>query len=263
MRSFSCLFAVSLILLFSVPTLPQQTSLTTQRDPQALAILEHAWSVMGGPQWAVVTSTRETVQLTAPDNGVPRTKTITIITRGQNDLRMETQGVAAAVVMTSSSVQTEVIGREPIRYPRLSLGNAGITHIPGLSVVARWSDPKTIVKYWGVEKAGVSPVYRVSIQLPLNPDVGLGDYDLPCHIFIDAQTLLVARLDYPVRAPGNLRIAQTKTATYSDYRPVLGLLLPFQVTYSMGQHVLSTYSITDVSFNVPTTDSTFVLGAAQ
>jgi hypothetical protein len=253
-----------IILLIGVFTASSSAQQLPSRDSKALAILSQSYAAMGGVGWAVVRSTQATAEVTTWENGGPTATTVNIITRGGTDLHMESpDSIGTVLVINSSRAWTLAPGERPAHISRLSLGNTGITHIPALSVLSRWADPRVIVSYVGLESVGGAAVHHITLQAPLDPALGLGDHDLACHIYIDSQSLLVTRLDYPIRAPSNLLISQLKTATYDDYKLVAGLLVSFKTTYSISGHVLSSQVLTKISFNVPTTDSTFGVVGVQ
>lgn len=241
-------------------SLPSQSS-PPKRDPQALALLAGMHAAMGGPAAAQLRDTETQAQVTTPGlAGTSTTSSVTIRTLGLGSIRSErttAQGLAVFTATASSSATQDSTGSVQ-QVSRSSLGNAGISHIPALSILAGWMNASMRAEYLGLETLGSASVHHIRITPALPPETPK-ELESPCEIYVDAQSFLVAKLVYLVRRPENLRKTMPIEVTYSDYRNVAGIAIPFRVQYGQQGSVLSDYAVTSVSFNRGVAASQFEL----
>ena len=76
----------------------------------------------------------------------------------------------------------------------------------------------------------------------------------PVRLSIDAESGTMLSLSYDTRGPGG---AERTTETFSDYRPVAGLQVPFRSVVRRGDLLLFERTITDFQVNVPLAASLF------
>jgi len=76
----------------------------------------------------------------------------------------------------------------------------------------------------------------------------------PVRLSVDAESGRMLSLSYEARGAGG---AERMTETFSDYRPVAGLQVPFRSVVRRGDLLLFERTITDFQVNVPLADSLF------
>lgn len=231
------------------------------RDPQALAILQQAFEALGGKSLLSIRDTRTAVNCwDSQDVSGPATPA-TIITRGTSDLRVDSQtskGIASFAI-TDTSAGSREPGRNADIHPRESFGEFIITHIPELILQVQLANDVETVKYVGLEPDSNRAFHHIRIQGSLDSRAGLGSLDEPVDVFIDAQTLLPAKLIYSIRAPADLATVSRVQVEYADYRSVAGILLPYIVRYSADGSFLSEQHVISFDINVGTNGETFSL----
>ena len=78
-----------------------------------------------------------------------------------------------------------------------------------------------------------------------------------------AKTGLPAEIDYALLAMDNFRAVMHRARTFSDYRPINGVAVPFhQEEFVDGQNI-SKLDLTDVQFNTGVSDAEFNVPASQ
>lgn len=251
----SCLFALWSLLCLSSASAQQ----TAQQDPQALSILAQSFTAMGGQNLAAIHDTRTVVQFSSAGDAGAYAATIT--TRGSTMLRVDSQPPEGSytLVIASDYAASQEAGQPVKVYPRLSFGCVAITHLPVITLLSQLSNPAAKIQYAGLEPDGNSALHHVSIQCPLNPADGLGDYDAPIDIYIDSGTLLTRKISSAVRAPSNLKSTVPIQALYGDYRAVTGILVPFLVQYTLNGNPDTQQQVTTFSVNVSTSQTDFTL----
>jgi len=217
------------------------------QDPQAVFVLSSAYQAMGGNLAPTIQDTHTTVQITGTDsNGNPIPESVTIETSGQNvNMQNPTAGVTVIVNGSQMSIATS---SGTSAMPSLSLGNAGVAHLPIFSALADWSNPQVILRYVGLETLGTESVHHIQMQRPLAPDAGVGGIDQPLDFYIDAQSFLLVKLLYIQRAPSDLSITIPAEADFSNYQQISGIMVPMNVTY-----------ITDGNSTIPQTVTSFAI----
>jgi outer membrane lipoprotein-sorting protein len=228
------------------------------QDPLAVAVLSSSYQAMGGGVASTIQDTHATVQVTGTDdNGNSLQESVTIETAGQNmNMTNPTAGVVIVVNDDQMSITTE---SGTTLMSRLSLGNAGVVHLPLFSALADWSNPQVILDYVGLEQAGSTSVHHVRMQRPFSQNLGLGTYDQPCDFYIDAQSLLLIKLTYVQRAPSDLSVAIPVEVDYANYQLLAGVMVPMSVTYVVNGTDANPQTVTSFAVNQGTQPADFQL----
>ena len=243
MRRLRIMFILVLSLVFCSTLIAQQSP---PRDPQAVAILQRSFVAMGGANLAAIRGTEIQAQVAVPKDGGISVSPATIKTLGFQNFRFESGTSLFIANDQAASIQT---GAEtPQSLSRRSIGKAGITHLPLLSILADWNEPTMRAEYIGIVKLGNATAHQVRLTPSVSADIPK-ELESPCEIFIDPQSLLVIKLIYLLRAPGNLRFSAPMEVFYSDYRTFGGIAVPFVVTYKFRGQLTQEYRVTSVSFH--------------
>lgn len=228
------------------------------QDPQAVAVLSSSYQAMGGDIVSTIQDTHATVQVTGTDdNGNSLQESVTIETAGQNvNMTNATAGVVVVVNDDQMSITTE---SGTTVMTRLSLGNAGVVHLPLFSALADWSNPQVILEYVGLEQAGSTSVHHVRMQRRFSQNLGLGTYDEPCDFYIEAQSLLLIKLTYVQRAPSDLSVTIPVEIDYANYQLTAGIMVPMSVTYVVNGTDVNPQVVTSFAVNQGTQPTDFQL----
>lgn len=254
MRMLRCVFTIALILQFSVPALPQQTSPTVQRDPQVLAILNRCAAAMGasGNELSVVAQGEMTLSRESASHSV------VIKTRGPRLFRQDqsgSTGVETWVVKNGAGFrsrgnQRENLSSHATRYFRPD-------HLPAFSCIPDLS--KFDVTLEGTEQVLDRPVYhlklvaRSSDPRTRNLEAILSEY----HVFIDQQRFLVLKTSTFVFSPNVIQNRSTWETFYGDYRNIGGVLVPFHIENYLSGRKLRDIVFSDVQVGVSLSNAEF------
>lgn|SRR5262249_1168610 len=240
------------LLSFVSPISAQQSVQTSlPRDPQAIRLLTDSLSTMlHGVDLSQVRDTYTAAQRTSIENGETQIASVIFKTLGTKMLRVETDSPDGKSLFVISGERAALnTGAEAVqRIPRRSVGDDGITHLSVLSVLSSSNDPGVKLQYLGLEKLGNASFHHVRMQRPLTAE-GVAESYSPYDIYIEPQSLLVARLQYMMHAPTNLRKTIPVQVEYTDYRSTSGILVPFHITYTVRQQKLTEYALTSFSVN--------------
>ena len=113
------------------------------------------------------------------------------------------------------------------------------------------------LEYIGQESLNERSVHHVRLRNLREPEDAFNDLTADIDVYIDATTLLVTKLVYPIRPAVNLKLSEPVEVTYSDYRAASGLAIPFHVTYAVRGRVFREYRVTEFSVNRGAQDSDF------
>jgi len=132
------------------------------------------------------------------------------------------------------------------------VAEAGNWLIPVLSVIADSGSADLAVTYVGLEGS----THHLQL-LRTSQDPMLADVISPCDIYVDAKTFIPTKLIYNLHPPANLQARIPAEVTYSDWRTVGGLAIPFDIKYSVRGHVLTEYQIQSFAINVGISEDAF------
>jgi hypothetical protein len=226
------------------------------QDAQAVTVLSSAYQAMGGSVVPTIQDTHTTVQVTGTDsNGNPVPESVTIETSGQN-VNMQNLTAGVTVIVNGSQMSIATNSGTTV-MPSLSLGNAGVAHLPIFSALSDWANPQVILHYIGLEQIGGTTVHHIQMQRPFSPDAGIGGYDQPLDFYIDAQSFLLLKLLYAQRAPSDLSIAVPLEADYSNYQQIAGIMVPMNLQYVSNGNVASSQVVTSFAVNQGTQPADF------
>lgn len=249
-------FAVVLISFAAGPSMAQ-----VQQDAQAVSVLSSAYQAMGGSNVSSIQDTHTTVLVTETDgsgNSLPP-ESVTIETSGQN-VNMQNPNSGVVVIVNAAQTQMSIASSSGTNVmSSLSLGNAGITHLPVFSVLAQWSNPQVILQYVGLEQIGSENVHHIRMQQPFSQNIGLGNYDQPLDLYIDTQSFFLVKMLYVQRAPSDLTIAVQVEADYSNYQQMSGIMVPMGVTYVTNGSGTIFQAVSSFAINQGTQPNDFVV----
>ena len=237
MRPTRTAFLLFVTFLISILVGAQQPP---QRDPQAILIIQQSLAAMGGVQLAAIQDSQVagTIQHSRPDGSLRMH--VIIKSKGTKLLRYEVQ--------TQNGTRLRILnrGRAVIHTPaghvrQLSINNTlaeRISHIPILSLLGDWADPAIEIQYVGpANNNGHSADVIALSYAPTVDPAGAALYRSfsRTQFYIDQSTRVLLKTEFKNFAENDSNSSQKVEITYTDYRLVNGVLVPFlQTTYTDG-----------------------------
>jgi hypothetical protein len=237
--------AVAIILTLGKPSYGQQQVTQEQvvRDPQAVSLLQHAWSQMDGSIW----SAGQSVQLSGTLDTYQGRKqggsfSLSVTPSGDTnatmtDARGNTTGYSRKGGLLSTSLPGKPSQSQP-PHTALTLP----PYFPIEIIHKALSDSTWSVTSLGTSNVGSAACTEVEIKhvYPLSRDRHqVMSKFTERHLFIDTQTGLVDRIEYTAYDTANTRITASRTLDYADYREVGQYYLPSSITDTLhGQTLL-------------------------
>lgn len=231
-----------------------------QRDVEAVAILQQSATAMGVVNLADIHDTVAQLQVTTYRGERTRTGNAVVKTLGREYSRTQTDSSdLQTVLVTRTEAAYLKTGTEKTRrIPLLSLGPAGMSEVPLLSIVGQWQDSSLKLEYAGLETRDGSSLYHLRMRRPNRAHRSeLGDFAPACEAYIDPATFLVVKLVYSMRPPANLLYSEPVEVSYADYRPVSGILIPFKVSYRVRGRLVSEHQVVSFAVNQGVQQSEF------
>jgi hypothetical protein len=246
------------ISLAPIPSSAQQVQQTVPRDPNAATVLARSYAAMGGAAASTLHDTVLQIEVTSSDPNGQKTYRGTIKTLAGGMLREDLalpEG-PSTVIQRGSVAASSAVQSEPQSQGK-QLVDAGITHIPVFSILKDYANSAIQLEYVGLESFGTTQVHHIRLRRTADPTLPGSELSAPVEFYIDSQSLLVLRLVYSVHPPSNLAISEPAELRYADYRPVSGILVPFQVSTFVRGNLLSAYRVLSFAVNQNLSDADF------
>jgi hypothetical protein len=263
-------FAASVVLISfpsaGIPQTPSGTSNSPQRDPQALASLTQ---MITATNWGAV-QTQDVVatgMVTRDHGDYQDTVGIRLESSGPRLYRSDVQDPTGTVttilngdgaaVTTASSAQLlpsyVAIAMRPIAFPFFG-------------GFLSFLDNSYTVKYDGVETIAGQAAYRIEFVAPpggSDPISQLRSKVSQLTVWISVASAYPVQVTYRRISNNNPNASRQITQTFSDYRTVEGILVPFhQEEYASGHMILS-LQLSTVNLNTGVPSADYALPAVQ
>ena len=238
----------------------QQTPTTmppsTQKDPQALAILQGAFAAMGGsvPSDSTANGTVTTVAGSRTESG-----SAIILTRGVNQTSEQIQTPHGFTLVYSKGQASQLINSvtTPLSFELAASSRSLSFPLPQIAAVL--NNPDSGYLYVGLESLNGLQVHHLRYWNSFNTQPRfqfLAEFTL-MDIWVDAVSSLPQRMSQIQRA-GRGSEPRIQLDTYlSNYQKVSGVLYPFSVQKSVNGSPWLTITITSVTLNTGLTDASF------
>ena len=272
LRFFVLFVATTSLATFTLAQATEQSNpAKTRKDARASAALDQmvkatGWTRQAGIRDAVLSGT-----LTRHFSDGDQTAAFTMKARGNDQydyveggiVRFLANGAAGAVVDREGKVR---------RIPPQSALSGKVLILPLSAPLLDWSADDVDVVLIG--DSSINSEACVGVQLERkDPDdkkdalAATRRSAAPLTLWISRDRGIVLRADYNLVAADNHTATLRQTATFSDYRSVRGIPMPFRQDISIGGQPIYTYQFSNVEFNRGLTDADFnvaqVLGGAQ
>ena len=248
--------------LIASPTAPQQTATQTapapQRDPQAVAIVQHGVNAMGGaaPSDSTATGTINLVAGSQNENG-----TITILTKWTAETSEQINLPSGQRVVTYSNGQaaeTTPSGSSTVVMQLAVTDQCAVFPLPLL--IAALNNPDSSFQSVGQDTVNGAAAQHVQVwnSFASRPRLAaLAPFSL-LDIWFDASSGLPLKIAYTRRAAGGAAVpAFPVEVSFSNYTKFGGVSYPLQIQKSFNGTPWQTIIIQSVVFNTGLTDAQF------
>jgi len=178
---------------------------------------------------------------------------VTLKTMGSKLWRTEADtpnGPSAFIVNGSQGLSQS--GKDQQSFLTVSVAEAGNWFLPAFSIVGEYADQGLKISYVGLE----GTAHHIQI-LRTSTDPIMQEILSPCDVYIDSLTLLPTKLVFSLHPPMDLKVRIPAEVDYSDYRLTSGVLLPFDVKFSIQGNLVSEYKLNSFATNVGLSASDF------
>lgn len=256
--SFAVQTLVAVVLVGSAlqPAFAQTQALWTPppTDPLALSIAQQAIAALGGfSAIGQISDLTSTGQFTKETVSPPMTDVVRTYVKGKDRVRMETDtanGLSFVVYAQGQGFHSEQGNEEWLRTH--SVVDRGLEQFPAFRLAVLLTAPQVSVSMGDVTRLNGEPVYEIKICRVLNFDAltnSMVSHSSRVEFLIDQKSYLPLRLRYYVHPEKDARVDWSMDITYSDYRPIQGVLMPFAVTQSFSGQQLGEFQISAIQAN--------------
>jgi len=264
----------TLLLLLSLflasSTIAQQTdsavqpaaTLPSQRDAQAVAVLQASLAALGGVSQVLAGSLSASGTHAVFSASPPPSYPIRIMTLGTTKIRWETDlpsGTAVSIIRGRRGWAQDTDGITPLSVGQVA--GQGVENFP-LLALANWaSSPNVLVKLVGPEVLDGTKVTHVSLT-DSRETTASSDFEKilraakQCELYIDQQTNLPVRLRYS-ESTGDWRRSLPVDLVFSNYKTAGSFLFPFTLTRYRAGQLSDQTQLNSVVFNTPLSDDLF------
>ncbi len=250
------------LLLLSAP-LPAQQSPPPQRDPQAITVLSQTVNAAGGlTAVSAIQDYTATGTVTYLWAGQPVQGTVTLRQKGADEFRLDANlqsGIRSwAVSYGAGSVKETDGSAHPVGFANAL--KLGALTFPLAEIYTDLQDSSTTLIYMGSTQIAGRTVQQIHAQRNFSPqsdpDGSLSKLRAR-DLFIDSsnlQLILIRDILYP---PQSFTANYQHEISFSDYRTVNGLLVPFTISEKIAGQQTWIIQLSQTSFNSGLSDSDF------
>jgi len=265
-RTFRPVIFTVMLSLLSVTANPQQASTSTTpipRDARAVLLLRQAASAMAAvpPSDSTATGNVTIVAGSSTTNG-----TVTIQTKGSSESSIQFQVPTDPWKVVFASGQANKVETSQTTVYTVELAaSSQCLYFPLPYLLGILNNPDYSIQYVGQETLNGAAVNHLVVQNTFNSATGfqfLASFTT-ADIWIDASTLLPAKIAMIRRDGGGSRPKIPISVAYSNYKSVSGVLYPFTIQEYITETLWATTTIQSVSFNTGLTDASFTIQEAN
>ena len=262
MRVLRFVLSFVLILTSSPHLNSQQSVATSQRDTQALALLQQCLTAGGGTQaFGTIQDFLASGTITYHWAGQDVVGSVTVKGKGLAEFRLDSvlsQGIRSfKVVGTAGSITTE--DGKTTALPYFSLLTAANLTFPVARVADLLNKSATTVQYVGLVPFEMAQAHQIhvvpSINPSLNPPGGatqFGSFDL----YVDPTTFQLLELSESIWPVSNNQPLRHEIR-YSNYRSAGSVVVPYGISESVNGQETWSMSLSSISFNNSPSDLLF------
>ncbi len=240
---------------FTLARAQGSSTVVASKDPQAVAIVTQAIAAMG-PAVSTIQDSLTTATITYYDGS---SGALTIKTRGQL-LRHEIGLPNGSLVYVINPVGSYMLNNGkrsalPLWATKYQLPE----HIPALGRLIQFSLPNMQLNFVGQETINNQAVYHILLYaLPTDATSATIEKMLSeFHFFVDASTYQIVKSRGYIFSPDAIENRSVVENSYSDYRSVNGITVPFHIVRTVSGQPYCEITLTNVAFNVGLSASDF------
>ncbi len=233
----------------------QQTASSSQRDPQALAVLTQSLNTVGGATAiSAIQDFTGTGTITCNWAGEPVPGSVTVRGKGLNEFRMDANvpGGTQSFILNDKAASLIPLNRPKIKLSVYSVMSAGSLSFPAARIANALTDSSISIGYLGSVTWNGSQVYRVHVAPPLDPALSLsaplpelGEFDL----YIDPASFQLLGFAEKVWWGNDLTHSYLHEIIFSNYTITHGLSVPFIITEKFGGQQTWSITLSSLTFN--------------
>lgn len=260
MRVIRPLLSFLLVCFLSVPVDSHQASTTptapSQRDPQAVALLQQSVSVMGVPP----TDSTATGNVTTVAGSLTQQGTVTILTKGSTETSIQFQVPNnPRTVIFANGQANKIETSQTTVYPLELSASSQCLYFPLPFLTGVLSNADYSIKYVGQETVESSTANHIVVQntFTSSPTYQFLSPFTVADVWIDAASGLPVKIGMIRREGGGSAPRIPISVVYSNYQAVSGVRYPFTIQEFVTETLWATTTIQSVAFNTGLTDSNF------
>jgi hypothetical protein len=250
-------FALLFVLVLAVVSAnAQQSSPPATQDPQAVAVLQAVFATLGGQTAPTPTSLVANGTYIRQPGGSSLTFPIEIEALGASNYRWDSNDPAGAVTLVVSANSSWMNGPDGTRALAVgeTFGRGG--EIFPFLLLSRWLGTAGVSMTWvAAEPTSGKVLNHITVVPPAQ--MSTGPQMASCEVWADAQTNLLTRIRVS-HSPSDWRVTVPLDLDFSDYRVVNGILFPFSITFSVGDHLMGQIQFQSIAVNAPVSPNDFV-----
>jgi hypothetical protein len=264
MRLFVWVLALVPLLPSGFLTNPRQDAVGTRRDAQALNLVAQSLAANGGPAVTSIEDFTGTGTIAYNWAGEVVSGSVSVYGKGREEFRVDSSlpaGTQSLVLNGRDAILTPVYGPKAGSPIHATMTTGNLT-LPAVRIAEVISDSSIGLRYVGSLTWNGKQVLHVHVVLSNDPRLrlgaqfsDLGEYEL----YLDANSYVVLGLAEKVWWDDDPRQSYLYELTFSDYRPVNGVLVPFAISERMGGQQTWSMTLSSMAFNEGLSDSLFML----
>jgi len=243
------LFVAFVLIIASSPRLNSQQSTTApERDSDAVVVVTQALAAMGGSTLLTQVQnslTQGTIQAT--DGSWLTSGDFTWEFSGSQFRYDNPDSAGRSILVSGKHGPVSTVGGKTSRLFSHMTDASFSPHLPGLVLLQRMLNPIYSFEFVGKETLAGQAVIHIRTTRPEDKywaTISTQDW------FFDAASFLPLRIEHRLPASGNALLTMPASVAFSDFRSVSGILVPFQLSFSVSGQTGGTAKLSSVSFNV-------------
>src|SRR5271169_4965638 len=259
-----------ILLLVVVSAAAQQSTPPTaqppQRDTQALAAIQNAISMLGGPALSQVrdASIQGNIQILSGSSQ----QGVSVVWedawgKGVTAFRRESHvGGSVSVLISNSGQPVDLQDGITTKVPQHIGFSCAAIHLPGIILAAQLNNPAYSFQFMGTTALNGLPAIHIQSALSTDPiasALSVQDW------YFDSSSGLPLRVDYRIANSPDLMNPGIASMQFANFQSVSGILVPFRLTETGLTGDQDVVTITSATFNSNLSPSQFLptAGAAQ
>lgn len=262
--SLQLFFALTTLFLFSASAQNATSASSVVRDENGLALLAQVINANGGNSVTGIHDFSASATITYHYSSTHSVDTpATLKSRGLSQFLLDAavDGESRSWAINNVKGLAHGLHGTTTAIPYRNAITRGAQTLPIIKLNAAFSDPTCTIHYRDTTLNG-QPVHELTLEPSLSakqdPSGQLSAFQKATY-YIDPQTLTVISVHDTIYSANDQRHSFDHATSFSDYRPVNGALVPFQIEDSVAGQKMWSLQLDSIAFNVGLTDADFVI----